>query len=179
MDVELAPVTAWRARIEQERLVAHFATAEDLAGKVIAALVEALPTASSREASRPPAPPVRIPRLLPYLSDRGPQEAAIAKALAARAPYPVVWIVHGDEQQSHGELRLRLQEDTLPRLLELGVAVTELEMPWPPDFATADELQELLLLGLAIELSLAQAAVGRIDAALEALPGRRWCTARC
>src|SRR5579864_8999512 len=41
-DVDRARVTSWRARLEQRHVVAYFTTAEDLAGKVIAALVKTL-----------------------------------------------------------------------------------------------------------------------------------------
>jgi hypothetical protein len=161
-DLDRAPVTAWRARLEQRHVVVYFATAAELAGKVIAALVEHVR----------PAPPASIPELLPYLSDRGRQEDAILKALSHQAPHPLVCIVHGDEYQSHHQLMRRLKEDTLPRLLQLDVPVTARVMGWPAGFASLGELQGLLLGGLAKELSLGgQAAVETIDAALEALPG--------
>jgi hypothetical protein len=161
-DLDRGQVSAWRARLEQRHIVSYFANAGDLAGKAIAALVEQL---------RPVAP-ASIPPLLPYLSDRGRQEEAIDRALAGDPSRPLVCIVHGDEHQSHDQLLRRLKDDMLPRLLQLDVPVTALVMGWPPDFASVDELQGLLLRGLATELSLPrQSSLARIDAALEALPG--------
>jgi hypothetical protein len=161
-DLDRAAVTAWRERLEQRHVVAYFATADELAGRVTAALAETVRAAA----------PSRIPELLPYLSDRGRQEDAILKALSEPAPHPLVCIVHGDEYQSHHQLMRRLQEDTLPRLLQLDVPVTARVMGWPADFAGFGELRHQLLGGLARELSLGgQAAVEPIDAALEALPG--------
>jgi hypothetical protein len=161
-DLDRGQVTAWRARLEQRHIVLPFSTADDLAYKGFAALVEQLQ----------PAAPVSIPPLLPYLSDRGRQEEAIDRALSGDASRPLVCIVHGDEHQSHDQLLRRLKDDMLPRLLQLDVPVTALVMGWPPDFASEGELRGLLLRGLATELSLPrQSSLARIDAALEALPG--------
>jgi len=161
-DLDRARVTAWRERLELRHVVAYFATAGELARKVTAALAETVRTAA----------PARIPELLPYLSDRSSQEEAILEALSQPAPHPLVCIVHGDEYQSHHQLMRRLQEDTLPRLLQLDVPVTARVMGWPADFASFGQLHGQLLAGLAKELSLGgQAAVETIDAALEALPG--------
>jgi hypothetical protein len=162
-DGDRARVTAWRGRLEQRHSVAYFKTADDLAGKVIAALNEHI---SGSDAVR-----AEIPPLLPYLSDRSRQEGALGEVLAQEASHPVVCIIHGDEYQSHDQLLRRLEKDTLPRLLELDVAVSAVVMGWPADCETHEELQRLLVRGLARELSLGEASIERIDAALEALPG--------
>jgi len=163
-DLDRAQVTAWRQRLEQRHVIRAFATPDELRANVIAALSEIIPRSDDGADD--------IPALLPYLPDRGPQEDAIEQALSNDASHPLVCIVHGDEYQSHDQLLKRLKEDTLPNQLQLEVAVTAPLMGWPPDFATYDELQRLLLRNLAKELSLGpQAPKEKIDAVLQALPG--------
>src|ERR1700687_1859578 len=72
VDLDRGQAIAWRARLEQRHIVAYFSTADDLASKVIAALVEQLR----------PAAPVSNPPRLPYLTDRGRQEEAINRTLS-------------------------------------------------------------------------------------------------
>ena len=67
---------------------------------------------------------VKIPDLLPYLSDRSDQELQLATALQKRqatAPCrPLVVLVHGDEHEAHGMFVKRMRERILPKLLRRG-----------------------------------------------------------
>src|SRR5262249_26972611 len=85
---------------------------------------EALPMCLSRKFGAGPKPPEpQVPELLPYMCNRVDQELQLAEAAdrrKAEAPeYPLVCIVHGDEDQCHWEFLGRLRERTLPRVLSL------------------------------------------------------------
>jgi hypothetical protein len=163
-DEDRALVKAWRQRLEKQRMVAYFSTADELAGKFIATFVE------QGLAKGPGA--ADIPPLLPYLCDRSRQEDALAEALERKATHPLVCIIHGNEYQSHDQLLRRIKEASLPRLLELDVAVSSYEIGWPADFASPDELHRLLARELAKKLLTGtQAPIEKIDAALQQLPG--------
>lgn len=59
---------------------------------------------------------------LPYLLDRSEQEMALRKAAlyhrAGLRNRPLICVIHGDEEECHSEFILRLQEISLPKILE-------------------------------------------------------------
>lgn len=69
-----------------------------------------------------------VPEKLPYLCDRSEQEDVVREALrlhvedAARAPRPLVLLIHGRSNESHNAFVDRLEELLLPRLLGARVA---------------------------------------------------------
>jgi len=66
---------------------------------------------------------IKIPELLPYLSDRSEQQFKLREALQEFEPKkprrPFIGIVHGDERECHDMFCVRLQKDLLPNLLRL------------------------------------------------------------
>jgi hypothetical protein len=80
----------------------------------------------------------QIPSVLPYLCDRGPQEATLESALELHIkekPNGVfLCVVHGSEEEDHIGYLERLRHYTLPRILQLGRERTVnayLPLEWP------------------------------------------------
>lgn len=100
----------------------------------------------------------RIPETLPYLCDRSDQESALREAigrLRTRPRRPLVCVVHGDEEQSHDMFRERLQENSLPRLLEIpseNAVIKAYPIKWPVRFQGTADLHRNLTLNLADEV---------------------------
>lgn len=85
-----------------------------------------------------PATAIPIPTLLPYLSDRSPQETMLGQALNSlleKSPRrPLICIIHGDEYECHDMYLERLLKITLPKLLHLNAEHTFFKhyaMGWP------------------------------------------------
>ena len=102
----------------------------------------------------------KIGALLPYLCDRSEQEAELDRALLYRKKNferrPFVCIVHGDEYECHDMFRMRMKDNLLPRLLNLGQdsdPIAEIGLPWPPAGVTVlDDALQLFHRNLAGEL---------------------------
>jgi TIR domain/inactive STAND len=113
---------------------------------------------AGRDDGRPGGWSFQVPRMLPYLCDRSDQELELGPALSrhmAKTPRrPFLLVVHGDEDECHSEFLERLQEVSLPTLLNLktrGLSVEDYTLQWPssirPGYA-AETFQGLLGLSL-------------------------------
>ncbi len=115
-DRDPTAVEGFRGRIAAELMVASFHSTDSLAYKVAVALGRHLQTAAR------PGDAIEIDPLLPYLSDRSEQSYQLQEAFGRhreRARRPLIAVVHGDENEAHGEFVERLRRVTLPRLLDL------------------------------------------------------------
>jgi hypothetical protein len=123
------PVTSWENRNEAFANIA----------KGIRAAVERMRQGVGKGGAGCPGNELfNVPPLLPYLCDRSDQEGELGEALSLhlrespRRPFMVV--IHGDEYECHSEFLDRLQEESLPSLLDLkrrGLSVEYRMMPWP------------------------------------------------
>jgi hypothetical protein len=124
-----AKLDALRERLRQGHVVKEFDSAADLRAHVIRSLVE-LQRRSGSEAAplrqEPQPEPYRgfsgskNPRPNPYHCDRSEQVDQIAEALNSRTrDSPIVFIVHGDEDQCHDTFLERLRDELLPKSLAL------------------------------------------------------------
>jgi hypothetical protein len=101
------------------------------------------------EAGRPDDGRFEVPALLPYLCDRSDQEGELGEAMSAhlkeRPRRPFVLIVHGDEDECHTEFLERLQDESLPALLDLKrrrLPVQSFALPWPESLRAAGRTPE-------------------------------------
>jgi DNA-binding transcriptional MerR regulator len=93
-----------------------------------------------------------IPPLLPHLCDRTEQKSQIESAYnnfkKQNSYRSLVFIIHGDEKQSHESFLTRMKEDILPHSLEsMSCNFREHFLEWPAKFKPLnnDELQTRLL----------------------------------
>jgi hypothetical protein len=103
---------------------------------------------------------VKIPDLLPYLSDRSEQEYALGRALqdaeVKKPRRPFVGIIHGDERECHDMFCERLQKELLPALLRLDTErdlITTYVHEWPAAEGTPSKRFDQLQASLARKLS--------------------------
>lgn len=86
-----------------------------------------------------------LPPLLPYLVNRGRQISEIKAALdqSQSAPRPRLFILHGDDEQSHDMLLKRIETRVLPghfRRLVADTGITRYDVPWPEDLNDVSQL---------------------------------------
>lgn len=100
----------------------------------------------------------QVPHLLPYLCDRSEQESELGLALRRHQTEmprrPFLCIIHGDQDECHGEFLERLQYFALPDLLCLkarGLSVEDYTLPWPSDIRSGRAAETFCgLLGLSL-----------------------------
>ena len=100
-----------------------------------------------------------VPKLLPYLCDRGEQEKELTKALASyvkKTPRkPFVCIVHGNDSECHAEFVERTQRTAINQALGLDAKAPSPEphvFPWPSHAVQFDRYVEVFSSNLGHEL---------------------------
>jgi len=119
----------------------------------------------------------RIPPLLPFLPDRGPQVHAIEAALERLHSAPgrlLVCLVHGDNRQCHLKLLEHLKRNVLCKYAgaEQDAAILQYDLKWPDALPDSDAFDQELDHHLAkILLNDGQASRARVNAKLVTHPG--------
>ncbi len=99
-----------------------------------------------------------VPPLLPYLCDRSDQEIELGRVLSNHRKQtprrPFVCIVHGDEFECHSDFLDRLQQVSLPGVLELrkrGLSIEDYTLRWPSNIRPGQASETFLgMLGLSL-----------------------------
>jgi hypothetical protein len=142
-DADPSAIQAFRDTVQANHGVIWFENALDLKAEVIAALSRELPLGR------------RFPTLVPYFCDRFPQRRALHRVLFppesdTKASSPLVFVLHGDQTQSHGRfidcLKHRYVADLIEKPAE-KTPVKEYQLRWPRA-RTADAFLHELLDGL-------------------------------
>lgn len=164
-DRDTTAVRAFRERVASGRIVAPFATENELIVAVEDALRREVGTGEP------------VPRELPWMADRSRQqeEFEIAVAHWRDAPrHPLVCILHGDEYEGLSELedRLRRSLERLPPTAGEPCPATRHDLEWPRSFRDRDDFRAKLLAKLARELlDDPTAGADEVERALARFPG--------
>lgn len=128
--------------------------------------------------TRPQLPREPIPRQLLYLPDRYQQEFFILESIQKfnlNRNRPLVYIIHGDEHQSHDMFLKRMKMLILPRLLTFGsqeVVVKGYSIPWLNPYREREQVERWLVQKLSEQIDPADGAnVSDINSALALHPG--------
>ena len=101
---------------------------------------------------------LNIPRLLLYMADRDEHEMELQTSIQhfyADRSRPLLYLIHGDEYQSHDMFLERMQIDILPRLLTTGsqdIIVKNYLLHWPNRYRNPAQLKSWLLMKLVAEI---------------------------
>jgi hypothetical protein len=134
-DTNRATINTLRQSLSDTHTVSLFRDPTDLAKRVADAVKRWNPDV------RP------VSDYLPYLPDRGPQEAALRIALKNWAwRHPPVYMIPGDEQTSHEKFRERIMRRTLRLALSLteDIGPKNYYLGWPTRARNADEIKSSL-----------------------------------
>ncbi len=127
-------IRRFRQRAEKEVVRARFTTKDNLLAAVYPALEQFRQSFVSRQST--------VPRQMPYLVDRQDQRRGIRDLLDRVEPHAgaLPLILHGDDDQGHGELIEVLRDNDANLLFKLShrLPVKEYVLSWPRDLSPKD-----------------------------------------
>lgn len=138
---------AFLRRVQGSNLtMKRFSTPQDLQLHVYQALMELAGSAGPEPARQGSAASRPVPKLLPYLPDRHPQEERLAEALrrlvASGGTGPLMVVLHGEEDQRPDRFRDRFLHHSLPKLLGPTLSARDFALPWPGDLLPDEAFAE-------------------------------------